>query len=178
MKKVLFLFKVNNVVDVVTNSSSELFVLKGETKEIVEEMIKNVFPDYLDEYDMLSHISELSIDELDNYLSYMCSPHCWPATKSQYPVPDGFTFDELYEPEKDWKTGEQAPPAWNGELQYRLRNNSGERWGGLVTEENKEEIIKKLDPKGETYFLYSLDENPNWENQEKLMMIGERYHLG
>jgi hypothetical protein len=38
----------------------------------------------------------------------------WPASKNQYPVLKGFTFDELYEPkEKDW----------NGQIQYELKNN-------------------------------------------------------
>ena len=51
MKKILFAIKVNNVVDVITNSSSELFVLKGETKNIVEEMITNIYPNYKNEYE-------------------------------------------------------------------------------------------------------------------------------
>ena len=34
-KKVLIEIKVDNVVDIITNSSSELFILSGDTKEIV-----------------------------------------------------------------------------------------------------------------------------------------------
>lgn len=179
--KTLFVFKPKNVVDIITNSSSELFVLKGETKEIVEEMIANVYPEYKNEYDEVKHISELSVDELDNYFNYLCSPHMWPATKANYPVPDGFTFDELYEPKKNWETGEVEKPAWNGAIQYELRNNlvTKEKWrSSFVTEENYQEIVNKLDPERKMYFLYSLDENPDWDMQEKLMNIGERFHLG
>lgn len=179
--KTLFVFKPKNVVDIITNSSSELFVLKGETKEIVEEMIANVYPEYKNEYDEVKHISELSVDDLDNYFNYLCSPHMWPATKANYPVPDGFTFDELYEPKKNWETGEVEKPAWNGAIQYELRNNlvTKEKWrSSFVTEENYQEIVNKLDPERKMYFLYSLDENPDWDMQEKLMNIGERFHLG
>lgn len=170
------------MVDVITNSSSELFVLKGETAEIVKEMIANVYPDYLREYEEVKHISELSVDELNQFFSYMCSPHMWPASKGMYPVPPGFTFDELYEPERDYKTGEPEPPAWNGEIQYELRNNvvnPEHKWdSSFVTAENIEEMRAKLDPKGELYFLYSIDENPNWDFQQALERVGERFHLG
>lgn len=176
--KTLFVFNINNVIDVVTNSSSELFVLKGETKEIVEEMIQNVYPDYLSEYEKVLHISELSLDQLDQYFQYMCSSHIYPAQKSNYFVPNGFTFDELYEPAKDYKTGEIKKPAWNGSIQYELKVNEGGRWGRFVTTNNMEDIINKIDPKKEMYFLYSLDENPNWDYQESLMSIADRYHLG
>lgn len=179
--KTLFVFKPKNVVDIITNSSSELFVLKGETKQIVEEMIANVYPEYKNEYDEVKHISELSVDDLDNYFNYLCSPHMWPASKGNYPVPEGFTFDELYEPKKDWQTGEVKKPAWNGQIQYQLRNNlvTKNKWdSSFVTEENHQEIVNKLDPERKMYFLYSLDENPDWDMQEKLMNIGERFHLG
>lgn len=180
--KTLFVFKPKNVVDIITNSSSELFVLKGETKTIVEEMIENVYPNYKDEYDEIKHISELTINELDNFFNYLCSPHIWPASKENYTIPEGFTFDELYEPRKNWETGEIEEPAWNGEIQYELRNNLKDKtnkWkSSFVTNKNKKQILNKLDPKGEMYFLYSKDENPNWDYQEALMGIGERFHLG
>lgn len=35
-KKVIFTIKVNHSIDIITNSSSELFVLEGQTKEIVD----------------------------------------------------------------------------------------------------------------------------------------------
>ena len=38
--------------------------------------------------------------------------------------------------------------------------------------------LNMLDPENNTWLLYSLDENPNWEYQEKLSTIGERFHLG
>ena len=171
-KRKLFVFNVDHCLDLITNSSSELFVLRGKTREIVEEMIKSYYPDYLTEYEQVKNITELSADELNTYFDYMCSPHQWPATRAMYPVPKGFTFDELYEPKDGGK------PAWNNEVQYELRNNEGTKYGGFITEDNLQAMLDKFNPARDMWFLYSLDENPNWEKQEELMSIGDRYHLG
>jgi len=174
-KKVIFKFNIDNIINIITNSSSELFVLDGETKEIVSEMIKEVYPEYLNEYEEIKSIDDLSADDLDNYFSYACSPHMWPASKGNYPILNGFTFDELYAPKSD-------KPAWNGELQYELIDNRKDettKWNyAFVTEENLEEIKDKLDPNRKMHFLFSIDDNPNWDMQEELMAIGERHHLG
>lgn len=168
MKKTIFTIKVDNVINIITNSSSELFVLKGETKNFIEEMIAEKYPEYRSEYGEVKNIKDLTVDELETYFSYNCSPHMWPARKENYPILPGFTFDELYE-----KDGEEK--AWNGQQQYKLKRNEG--WN-FVTESNKEELINKLCPSKDMWFLFSLDENPNWEMQEELMQIAERYHLG
>lgn len=182
--KTIFVFNVNHGVDLITNSSSELFVLKGKTKEIVEEMITSIYPNYLDEYESIKHIDDISVDQLNVYFDYLCSPHIWPAKRSDYPIIDGFTFEELYTPKKNWRTGVVEDPAWNGEIQYELKNNletSPFKFNGyhqFVTDFNFDDIKNKLDPNKEMYFLFSIDENPNWDYQEKLMDIGERFHLG
>ena len=171
-KRVIFAIGVNHSIDLITNSSSELFVLQGKTKEIVEEMVKNVYPEYRDEYDEVKHISELTASELDNFFSYATGSYCWPAKIEDYRIPNGFTFDEVYEPD-----GKE--PAWNGHIQYKVKNNDPkDRWGNFVTEENKEWFLNKFDPERKMYFLYSIDENPKWDFQEKLMEVGERFHLG
>ena len=38
--------------------------------------------------------------------------------------------------------------------------------------------INGISPKKDMYFLFSIDENPEWEEQEKLELISTRYHLG
>lgn len=173
--KTLFVIKPHSMVDVITNSSSELFVFNGDSKESIKEIIKSVYPNYLDEYHELVNISEISIQNLDIYFSYACSPHSWPAKISDYPILPGFTFDELYEPERDWQTNEIKEPAWNGEFQYRLKQNEDY---SFITKENFEEMKKKLSPNNDMFFLFSKDDNPNWDYQDKLMNIGYRYHLG
>lgn len=182
--KTLLVFNVDNVIDIITNSSSELFVLEGQTKEIVSEMITSIYPEYLSEYKEIKNIKDLSVEELEIYITSHCSPHMWPAIKSNYGLLPGFTFDEIYEPKRDFRTGEIEPPAWNGQIQYEIKDNSvrnlDDKWhfGSFVTEENKEDIIKKMNPNGTMFMMFSLDENPNSDMQEKLENIATRYHLG
>jgi hypothetical protein len=176
MKKVIFTLRPHSVVDVITNSSSELFVGKSQSLSTMKELIEAVYPDYLTEYNELKSIDDLTADELEIYFSYTCSPHCWPGEKSQWPVIPEFTFEELYVEEDGGK------PAWNGEIQYRLKNNvinAKNKWDqSFVTEENFEEIKNKLDPNREMYFLFSLDDNPNWDMQEQLESFMDHHHLG
>lgn len=182
-KKTLFVINANNVIDIITNSSSELFVLNGETESIVKEMIENVYPEYLTEYSDIVNINNLTNEQLNTFLRYHCSASCWPARKSQMSVLSGFTFDELYEPDKDYHTGLDKPAAWNGEIQYELRDNlpadPERKWHtSFVTDENRDRIITAISKDIGNYFLYSVDDNPDWDFQEKLMQIGNRYHLG
>lgn len=178
--KTIFVITVDNIIDLITNSSSELFVFNGKNKETVREMLSSIYPEWENEYEDIKNISELSIDELDTFFSYATGSHCWPAKKSDYGIPNGFTFDELYEKELDYGSGEVKSPAWNGEYQYKLKSNDKEYpiFGKFVTEENKEELINKLDPDKSMWFLFSIGENPNWEMQERLWNVGGRYHLG
>ena len=169
MKKILFLLKPHSIVGCITNSSSELFVGESLTKEGMIKLIEEVYPYYLNEYEEIKGIDDLDYRQLNTYFSYACSAHCWPATKDQFPVLPGFTFEELYDAEDDGK------PAWNGEVQYRLKCN--ERYY-FVTPQNFEEIKKKLDPNKQMFFLFSKDDNPDWDMQEKLEMFMERFHLG
>jgi len=158
----IFAFSVENIIDVVTNSSSELFVFKGKTREIVEQMILEIYPEYHREYLSIKRSDELTVDELDTFIDYSLHPNIWPTyTKHQYPLIEGFTFDELYEPDTK---------AWNGRMQYKRK------W--RVTENTYMETLNKLDPDRKMYFLFSIDDNPDWDMQEQLMKIGDRYHLG
>ena len=167
-KRILFTIRPHSFIDVITNSSTELFVGSANAKDELITLIKNVYPDYLNEYDELKSIDEIDFEELDTYFSYYCSPNMWPATKDMYLVLPGFTFEELY-------TAESDKPVWNGEIQYTLKRNEGYNF---ISMSNFEEMKNKLDPERKMYFLFSLDDNPNWDMQEKLMNIMTRYHLG
>lgn len=177
MKKlILFTLKPHSVIDVITNSSSELFVGTAQSKENILALIEAVYPNYREEYEEIRNIDDLTASELDNFFNYACSPHQWPATKDMYPILPGFTFDELYEPKDDSK------PAWNGEIQYDLKNNDPDpeyKWHtAYVTEDNLEEMKNKLDPQREMYFLFSISDNPDWEKQQIFESFMDRYHLG
>jgi len=161
MGKKVFMVRFHSVVDVITNSSSELFIFSGNGKNDVTSVIQEIYPDYLNEYAEIKSIDELTVDELNLVMSYLCSPHCWPAKKSDFPIPGDFTFDELYE--KDVRGD------------YTLKRTEG--WD-FVTADNVEWVKQKLSGGANLFFLFSLDDNPEWDYQEKLSMIGHRLHLG
>lgn len=172
--KLLFVIQPQSIIDVITNSSSELFVFQGDSKDVIEEMIKDIYPDYENEYAQLESLRDSSVEELDSLMNWFTGSWIYPARKENYRIPGTFTFNEVYEPESD-------KPAHNGEIQYRLKRNwQGEsKWDySFVTAENKDWVLDKLDPDHTMMLLYSLDENPNWEMQERLEQIGIRYHLG
>jgi len=157
-KKTIFEFDVSNVINLITNSSSELFILQGKTKEYVTEMIKSVYHDYLDEYDEVLRIDELDNDQLTTYVGRNYNSWSNAAQKNLYNLIPGFTFDEMYE-ESNWgKTKEYYPKD--------------------VTDETREKYIRGISPKKDIYFLFSKNDNPNWEKQEELMTIASRYYLG
>lgn len=180
MAKIIFTIKPHSVIDVITNSSTELFVGRYSSKEAIEELIEKIYPNYLNEYEKIKTIDDLTVEELDQYFDYFCYPHSCPSKKSDYPILPGFTFEELYE-----EDGQGV--AWNGELQYILKNNyidpdpNEDPWllpSQFITKENFEEMKRKLDPNKEMLFLYSIEENPNLDYQEQLLNIMTRIHLG
>jgi hypothetical protein len=159
MKSVIFTIRPHSFVDVITNSSSELFVGKADTKEILQQMIKEVYPRYLNEYSELKSTSELSNDEIDTYLNF-ANTYWSNGAQAIVAVPiEGIPYAEMFEEDK---TGRRT-------FLYIKTD---------FVEKHRDKIIKALDPNGTMFFLFSKDENPNWEMQEGLMEIMDRYHLG
>lgn len=157
-KKVLFALNVDNIIDIITNSSSELFVLKSDSKQVVCSLLESVYPDFLDEYREPIQYKDMDEDEFESCIHWL---YGWSNEKGECEVFPGFTFDELFE---------KSDYSWRDTIEYR--------WKDGVLAENKDRIIQAIDPNNHLWFLYSRDENPNWEMQEELMQIGRRYHLG
>lgn len=171
--KTLFIIQPQSIVDVITNSSSELFIFRGKEKAIIESMIEDVYPNYLNEYEPLISVRDLNCDELDNLLNWLTGSWIRPAAKHNYRIPGTFTFEELYQ---------ESGTSRRGDIEYELKKNyqsPDSEWSySFVTEENKEWVLDKLDPDHSMFLLYSQHDNPNWDMQEELMNIGERHHLG
>jgi hypothetical protein len=163
--KTLFTFYVDNAIDLITNSSSELFVFVGDTKRKLINLIKKIHPTYREEYATLKGIEELTDDELDTYISRHY--HCW-SNEEQRQIENlvpGFTRDEMYVD----KT--MTYKDYNG-------NYPVHTYVVDITDANRKKFWDGIDPERKMYFLFSTMENPNWEMQEALWRIGERYHLG
>lgn len=154
--KTSFAFSIDHCVDIITNSSSELFVLEGEEKNIVEALIASVYPDYLTEYHPLQELDDFSNSEL---LSMYSRELDWTFDESKVKsnLPEGFTFDELFQ--KDSK----------GIVRLKY---------GCLNDSNRVHMQNYLSKGKKKFFLYSIDENPIWDYQEKLSEIADRYHLG
>ena len=204
--RTFFVFQPHSIVDIITNSSSELFVFKSKSREALTELISEVHPDYQEEYYDLVNITELKIEELNEFLCFHCG-YSHDRREDYRPIGD-YTFDELYEIEPD-RAGRR------GRISYRLKDNTKEpkekkvqkfddfhkdvdpydeeNWNGedewddddddwgrsFVTRKNRMEVINRIDPKHQMYFMYSIEDNPNWEYQKKLVGIGgNRYHMG
>jgi len=156
-KKILFKFNVDNAIDIITNSSSELFVLKADSNKIVVELLESVYPDFRKEYDEPIQFKDMDAEQFTDCIHWL---YGYSEVKEKCASFPGFTFEQMYvKSEHSWR-----------EEEYN--------WKEGFLEENQEAIIKAIDPLNKQWFLYSKDENPNWDMQEKLMEIGDRYHLG
>jgi hypothetical protein len=160
MAKVLFTLKPHSIIDVITNSSSELFVGKAQEKQDIINMIKSAYPDYLNEYLEIKSTKELDNDDLETYISYHYNSWSNNLQTLEHNLIDGFSVEEMYDyhPNSEWD-------------KYQLKYP-------LVTDKNRDKIIKGIDPNEDMYFLFSIDSNPDWDMQEKLEQFMTRYHLG
>ena len=154
-KRTLFTLQIHSAVSLITNSSSELFVGMYNSKKVLLDMLKSIYPSYLSEYTEPMSIHELSTDELHEYISYHYMYWSNDIQKEMCTVIPGFSVDEMYD--------------------------ISDRWAFIKSEfvkDNKQKIINAIDPDKKMFFMFSLDENPKWEYQEKISEIMTRYHLG
>jgi len=152
--KILFKINPHSFVDVITNSSTELFVGQLPKHEL-QKMIAKVYPNYLHEYAELKGTRELTNDELECYISYHYDRWSNRHQKTLKELIPGFSYEEMYKPRDEGNYG------WS-----------------FVTDETRQRVVDGIDPHGKMFFLFSLDDNPNWEMQERLMEFMTRYHLG
>lgn len=202
--KNLFIIKIQSQSDVITNSSSELFIFDDKnSKEEVIELLDNVYPNWRDEYDEPIPFSE--IDEND--LWYLLPD-------SKYDIENRFVrtiidyINKLGIPQKDFynnpkcnellesfneklkstkhdlpevklakECGLEPEIFWNGfdDLKVEIKSIYPSCSRLEISEEGKEALIKA---NSGAWLLYSLDENPNWDHQEDLMQVATRIHLG
>jgi hypothetical protein len=183
----LFCFQPDHVLDIITNSSSELFVMKGQTKDILTEMVSNIHPNYLDEYMPIKSTSELTENELNTYLWHMFYDQMPSLDFDEFfneesivnmekerenwipsPLP-GFTLEEIFT-EESLKKSEDSNYLNN--FVYRMRFKKD------FIKNNIEKIKAAIDLDGEKFFMFSLEDNPQWDYQEKFEEFATRYHLG
>jgi len=174
-KKVLIEIKVDNVVDIITNSSSELFILSGDTKEIVQEMVSDVYPNYLNEYEQIVSLREADDDQIDTYIDQVENRiwDIWEATKNMSEEEKRlYRINVATEVAKKYKmTPDEYYVDWEDTKNKKY-------FYPQASKEGLRKAAEFLDPNRQIFLMFSIDENPDWDYQEKLMEIGTRYHLG
>jgi len=188
--------KIQSYSDIITNSSSELFVFdNGETIEEVVKGLDNIYPGWEKEYELPKYVKDTDDNDLwvvmTNTLAYIkdeeetytfnklgIKPYAHVCGRNIYEKPlteDMFDKNDCYalkiagilgdKPEKlfkNWETYNPFSDDWdNCELEFT------------------DYCLKKYKKKtAKNVLLWSIDENPDWNYQEKLMAVSRRYHLG
>lgn len=168
--KTLFTFQVQSFTDVITNSSSELFVYNETTTRNVENLLNSTVPGWEDEYESPKSLNELTSDELELYMDYAYDRYDW----SRY----GTRITRENSNQTRWAKEFNINP-------YLLYENYGEwdpssndwRISTLHLKEGWDKYIKEKLPKN-LVFVFSMGENPDWDRQEIMRDYGTRYHLG
>ena len=173
-KKSLFVIAVDNMINLITNSSSELFVLNGDTLDSVRQMVSSIHPDYLTEYHEIVALKDADNMLTETYLDWIENSwhNHWEETR------DMSEKERIeYDIAKHTKEAEKY-----GMLPEAFFENWDERndkyFYSRISEKGYDAVRHTLDPNGRIFLLLSLYDNPNWDKQEALRNIGSRYHLG
>lgn len=168
--KTLFTFQIQSFTDVITNSSSELFVYNGRTTHDVEELLNSTVPGWENEYENPKSLEELTSDELETYMDYAYDRYDWSRYREKITRENSM--------QDRWAKEFNIDP-------YLLYNNYDEwdpsskdwKFYHLFLKEGWDKYIKEKLPKN-LVFVFSMGENPDWDRQEVMMNYGKRYHLG
>ena len=183
--RILFQFNIQSVTDVITNSSSELFVFNKGSKEEIINLLNLIYPNWRDEYQEPISLGEMDEEELEYYFSCI-QPFNYHSNETKYSTHQTYlatTFNispkilysnwDIFDPsikfprKDDYKTDEDWEEAYE-----KYRNIAH-----VQLADNWMDLIKpKLDL--DTICLYSKSDNPNWDYQEILEGFAQRYHLG
>ena len=208
--KSLFIIKIQSQSDVITNSSSELFIFDDKnSKDEVIDLLNNVYPDWRYEYaepvpfseidkaslwyllpnnscyNILDDFRDIMIDYLTEskiqYKDFLGTSECDELLKK---FNENLKIEKYKLPEAEFARKYSLEPEvfWNGfddlKVEIKSRNNDYKYTDCPrleISEKGKEALIK-ANPN--SWLLYSLEENPNWDHQEDLMQIATRIHLG
>ena len=165
--------QVQSISDVITNSSSELFVFQESSVKDVIELLDRHISDWRYEYEEPILFMNMSEDMKIDYIDYV----------SELPYSFNFETNDAYNQamikaiHRDLCVPEEQVPKlfenWNKPdiyAQYTYYNLKLSQEGyNLYKDKYKYDIC-----------LWSINENPDWNKQEQIMYIlgGKRYHLG
>lgn len=163
--KILFEFNIQSITDIITNSSSELFVFKNRELEDLVLILSLIHPCWNLEYNEPIQVNRMRDDELVTYLEW---------------VYGGSDFDyEIRNIPITKENTKRTGVAKHFGLKPKFVYEDYENW-----DPNINKLSLKYLPEGlrtiramipdTTFAMYSKDDNPTWEYQEKFERFGKR----
>lgn len=194
--KTVFLFKIQSYSDVITNSSSELFVInQGEkTKEEIISLLNSIYPEWRTEYEEPVPFNQIKDFELDyivgcdwsvqDMLNEFIRPY-YPNKleegveefnkyfKTAKYKTDAVKIAQTYNltPEEFWDEFD----IWHAGLHCGVSNWFANLPYLEISEKGRKAVEERYK---NDWLLRSTDDNPDFDYQEKLEKIALRIHLG
>ena len=100
MKKQLYTFKIDNAIDVITNSSSELFIFKS-TEKILFELLDSIEKDFGKQYAEPKLLRKCSDTEFSYYVNSLFAYEVSDSLKHEVLLPEGIKFEDIYKFDED-----------------------------------------------------------------------------
>lgn len=183
--KVLFQFNIQSFTDVITNSSSELFVFNKGSKEEIINLLNLIHPNWRNEYQEPISLNEMDAESLEYYFSCI-APYRWIPDESKYNTNQTFLSEKFnINPAILYSNWEIFDPSisFPNKSDYQTRKDwdeAYEKYKNISTVQLVDNWVDLIKPKLDlnTICLYSISDNPNWDYQEILEGFAQRYHLG
>ena len=178
-KRVLFVFNIQSASDVITNSSSELFVFDSDSAKRVKEMLDCNAPGWEEEYQEPIKFSDMSEEDQIDYIDWCLSDLYFDDFK--YDTPQEFNEAIIRKYHKlTCLPKEEIPKLFENWNDFELNDTKDIRYYYFRLRLSDYGIEVFKDKFCDDICLWSIGENPNWERQEKIMdwCGGERHHLG
>lgn len=181
--RTLFRFNIQSYSDIITNSSSELFVFKNNSVEEVINILNTIYPDWRSEYQEPILFKNMSKEDQDRYIEWVADCYRWFGDYDYYY--NGISWIKRTKKEQIEVFEHDVIEHYHKKFDVDNKDVPSlfENWGDY----NNEYFYLRLSTVGYDIFrkkfendiaLWSLDENPNWDYQQEIEEYAERYHLG
>lgn len=188
MGKVLFNFKFQSVSDVITNSSSELFVFKNHNKDAVLLTLEALYPDWRKEYEEPEFVKDMSEEKFEGYVGWVFDFNMIDEDQRRSVLgllnrPSEEEMRENWENYKEFSAAKREADILGLKPEefisnWNVYNPFSEEWKDRYPEISELGMKKLKEYYADDIALWSYDDNPDWEYQEKLQEVAHRYHLG
>jgi hypothetical protein len=148
----LICFNIDHIIDFITNSSSELFVMKSDNKDIVISLIESVFPDFRKGFHEPMQYKDMPEDIFAKCIETIYDSYA--KEKEDLFLFSGFSFEE--------------------QIRYDEVSQFYDRKISFL-KENKETIISQIDPNNLLWFLVPKEEHEYI--YEELSQFGTAYFM-